>query len=65
MNYRIKWLAYTFMYIPLLFAPHQAGVDFADKKRIERMNLGLAILVSILGIVLIAGAIYFMYLLAT
>ena len=58
MAYIFKKIAYLLLYIPILFVPHSQGVDFADKKRISKLPLAVAILVILLALLLIAGVAY-------
>jgi hypothetical protein len=65
MIHLIKRLAYIFLYIPTLFVPNPSSVDFADRKRIDKMNIGIAIFVCILGTSLICCLLFFTYLILT
>lgn len=58
MRYFLKKAAYIILYIPLLLVPHSQGVDFADKQRINKLPLSMAILVIILALGLVAGMVY-------
>lgn len=44
-----------FLYIPTLFVPNPSSVDFADKKRIDNMNLGLAVFINVIGFSIVFG----------
>jgi hypothetical protein len=58
MKHLMKRIAYTFLYIPTLFVPNPSSVDFADKKRIDKMNLGLAVFINIIGLGIIFGVLF-------
>lgn len=66
MKNAIKRLAYIFLYLPMaIFTPQPLDPEFASKKRIAKMNLGVAVLICVVGIGIIALFIYYVYLLAT
>jgi hypothetical protein len=58
MKHSIKRIAYTFLFIPTLFVPNPSSVDFADKKRIDKMNLGVAVFIDIIGFSIILGVLF-------